>query len=78
MNNNIGFLVRFASTEASFWSDKNDYIPDFNQQFLAKTIQSENEYPLAMVIGADFTGVFVRILWGQRVGWVRSSHLTSL
>lgn len=74
----IGSLVKFNSANAAFWNDKNDYIPDFDQQFVADLIQSENEYPLAMILGADFTGVFVRILWGQRVGWVRSSHLTSL
>ena len=75
---NIGALVRFCSSASMFWEDQNEFSPDFDTERYASDIYSENENPLAMIIGADFTGVYVRVLWGERRGWVLNTALSSL
>lgn len=75
---NIGSLVRFYSSHAMFWDDENQYAPNFNAEHSASDIYVENENPLAMILGADFTGVYVRVLWGERRGWVMATSLSSL
>ena len=75
---NIGALVKFYSSDAMFWEDSSEFAPDFDSERYASDIYSENENPLAMIIGADFTGVYVRVLWGERRGWVLNTALSSV
>jgi hypothetical protein len=75
---NIGALVRFFSTTALFWGEQDSFGPDFGKQYYANEIYHEKENPLAMILGADFTGVYVRVLWGEKKGWVMSSDLQGL
>jgi len=75
---NIGALVRFCASASMFWEDQNEFSPDFDKEQYANDIYPENENPLAMIIGADFTGVYVRVLWGERRGWVLNTALSSL
>ncbi len=74
---NIGKLVRFYSSHAMFWENGSEYTPDFDSERYASDIYMENENPLAMILGADFTGVYIRVLWGERRGWVMATSLSS-
>jgi hypothetical protein len=66
---NIGALVRFFSNRALFWEEQDEFGPDFGREHYASEIYHEKENPLAMILGADFTGVYVRVLWEkERVG----------
>lgn len=75
---NIGALVRFFSNRALFWEEQDEFGPDFGREHYASEIYHEKENPLAMILGADFTGVYVRVLWGERRGWVLNTALSSL
>ena len=75
---NIGALVRFFSNRALFWEEQDEFGPDFGREHYASEIYHEKENPLAMILGADFTGVYVRVLWGERRGWVLNTDLSSL
>jgi len=75
---NIGALVRFFSNRALFWEEQDEFGPDFGREHYASEIYEEKENPLAMILGADFTGVYVRVLWGERRGWVLNTDLSSL
>lgn len=72
----FGTIVRFHSLDASFWDDMDEHGPDFTKENYASDIYLESEVPLAMILGADFTGVYVRVLWGERIGWVLNSGRT--
>lgn len=74
---NIGALVRFYSSDAMFWEDGSEFTPDFDSERYASDIYPESENPLAMILGADFTGVYVRVLWGERRGWVLNTSIST-
>lgn len=75
---NVGALIRFYSTNAMFWMDKDEYEPLLGSEVCASNIYPENENPLAMILGADFSGAFIRVLWGERRGWVSVSSVSIL
>lgn len=75
---NIGGLIRFYSTNAMFWHDKDEYEPLLGSEVCASDIYTEKENPLAMILGADFSGAFIRVLWGERRGWVSVSSVSTL
>lgn len=79
----IGSLVRFNKRGALFWAGStnlgNVELPDYAQCTWAEDVYTEeDENPLAIVLGTDFTGTYVHVLWGEKLGWVRSISIESL
>lgn len=78
----IGALVHFQKKDCLFWSGSinlgNVNLPDYAQVVWAEDVYPEDENPFAIVLGMDFTGTYVNVLWGEKLGWVRSISIDRL
>lgn len=80
---NIGTLTKIDSTKTLFWIDKAGEdnscpLPDFAGALYPEDLFPENEKPLAMILGADFTDTYIRVLWGDRIGWVAADSISDV
>lgn len=73
-----GVVAKFHSKNAMFWSEKNDFSPDLTRWNYASDIYEEEKYPHALVVNADICGVYIKVLWGEKIGWVFAKSLSSL
>lgn len=72
-----GVVVRFHSKEAIFWSEKSEFSPDLTRWKYASDIYEETKHPHALVVDADACGVYIKVLWGEKIGWVAAKSLSS-
>jgi hypothetical protein len=72
-----GVVVRFHSKNAIFWREKNEFGPDLTRWNYASEIYEEKKHPHALVVDADACGAYVKVMWGEKIGWVSASSLTS-
>ena len=74
----IGSLVKFYSSDAPIWQGNDEDGPDLTILEYASDISTEEENPLAMILGTDFTGLYCRVLWSGRTYWVMTSTLSTV
>ena len=73
-----GVVVRFHSRDALFWSEKNEFGPDIDRWRYASDIYAESEHPHALVVDADVCGAFIKVMWGEKIGWVSAESLSDI
>jgi len=71
-----GVVVKFNSQNAIFWNEKNEFGPDLTRWKYASEIYEEKSHPHALVVDADACGVYIKVLWGEKIGWVAASALS--
>jgi hypothetical protein len=71
-----GDLVRIDSTLTLFWhSDYFSEHPNKPIHFIDKEMYYNN---IVMFLEFDYTGMYVKILWNDKVGWVNSNAVELL
>lgn len=73
-----GVFVRFHSRDAIFWSEKNEFGPNLNCWKYASDLYEEKKHPHALIVDADVCGTYVKVMWGEKIGWVAAKALSSL
>jgi len=82
-NIRIGELGWFEKIGALFWHESEPPVPgkfnpDYTSCSWAEDIYMEHENPYIVVLGAEYTGTYIRVLWGERLGWVRANRVHPL
>lgn len=68
----IGDLVKIDPKKTLFWENDNKY---FSPNFDNPAVPEQSQPFLGMIVGSDFTFVYIQILSNERIFWVSESSI---
>ena len=71
-----GDLVRIDCSLTLFWHS--DYFSERSIKPIHYVDKEMHDNPIVMFLEFDYTGMYVKILWNDKVGWVNSTAIELL